>query len=263
MTQRAIAIYDREMVLPFPRSFALLSALTALLVAPPARAADPAAVTLYYYDRPPYYVIGADDTVSGLAIVPTRAAFERAGIPYVLECSSVQRIFEMMRNERGLFCSPGWYRTEERTQFAKFTRPILHDKPTIGIARKGFAVPPGTRFADLAASNMTLLLSTEGFSYGPYIDQIIARKDPSQIIHLTSGGHRLIEMLIAGRADLALTTEEEALTFAPDGAGGPDYPIIHFADVQTGDARSIMCSRGVPDETIAKLDQAIESTVKP
>ena len=247
------------MVFQFSRVLALLPILTALLVEPPARAADPATVTLYYYDRPPYYVIGADDTVSGLAIVPTRAAFERAGIPYVLERTSVQRIFELMRNEQGSFCSPGWYRTDERARFAKFTKPILRDKPTIGIARKGFTVPPGTRFADLAASNMTLLLSTEGFSYGPYIDQIIARKDPSQIIHLTSGGHRLIEMLIAGRADLALTTEEEALTFAPDGAGGPDYPIIHFADVQTGDARYIMCSRGMSDETIARLDRAIEA----
>jgi len=257
MTQRVVAIYDREMLLAFPRLFALLPVLAALLVGPPARAADPAMVTLYYYDRPPYYVIGADDTVAGLAIVPTRAAFERAGIPYVLERTSVQRIFELMRNEQGPFCSPGWYRTEERTRFAKFTKPILRDKPTIGIARKGFVVPPGTRFADLAASNMTLLLSTEGFSYGPYIDQIIARREQSQTIHLTSGGRRLMDMLIAGRADLALTTEEEAVTLLA--AGGPDYPIIHFPDIQTGDARYIMCSRGMSDETIARLDRAIEA----
>jgi len=222
----------------------------------PGCAADP--VTLYYYERPPYYVVGADDTVSGLAIVPTRAAFEKAEIPYVLERTSVQRIFELMRGEPGLFCAPGWYKTAERVRFAKFTRPILRDAPTIGIARKGYVVPPGTRFSDLIATNMTLLLSTAGFSYGPYLDQQIARKDPSQIIHLTSGGHRLVDMLIAGRADLALTTEEEAETFAADGVGGPDYPIVHFADVVEGDARYIMCSRGVPDETIQRLDRAID-----
>lgn len=239
------------------RGLSLVLALVVLAIGRTAMAADGPPVTVYYYERAPYYVVGADDTVAGTAIQPTRTAFEAAGIPYVLERTSVQRIFELMRGEPGLFCSPGWYKTEERLRFAKFTRPILRDAPTVGIARKGYVVPPGTRFADLVTTNMILLLSTSGFSYGPYLDQQIARKDPSQIIRLTSGGHRLIEMLLAGHADLALTTEEEARTFAADGVGGLDYPIIHFADVVDGDARYIMCSRGVPDETMRRLDQAI------
>lgn len=100
-------------------------------------------MTIYYYDRPPYYVVDADGEVSGLAVMPARRAFERAGIPYVLERTSVQRIFELMRSDMGLFCSPGWYRTDERARFAKFTRPILRDASTIGITRKSFSVPAG------------------------------------------------------------------------------------------------------------------------
>ena len=246
---------------PALRRLTLLLGLAAALESRPAPAADPSTpqtVTLYYYERAPYYTIGKDGTVAGLAMVPARAAFERAGIPYVLERTSVQRILERMQDDTGLSCSPGWYRTAERARFAKFTKPLLRDGPTVGIARKSLAVPPGTRFADLIATNMTLLLSTVGFSYGPYLDQQIARKDPSQIIHLSRGGQRLMEVLVAGHADMALTTEEEAATFAPDGAGGPDFPIIHFPDAPLGETRYIMCDRGVPDEIIERLDQAIE-----
>jgi polar amino acid transport system substrate-binding protein len=237
------------------RASMLLLALAAASASLPALAADPETVTLYYYDRAPYYVVRADDTLTGLAIVPTRAAFERAGIPYAFERTSVQRIFELMRESPGLFCSPGWYRTDERQRFAKFTKPILRDMPTVGLARKSFEVPPGTRFADLIRTNMTLLLSNTGFSYGSYLDRLIAHKDPSQIIRLTNGGLHLKEVLLAGRADLALTTEEEAASF---GAGGPDFPIIHFPDAPDGETRHIMCSRGVPDYLIERLNQAID-----
>lgn len=247
---------------PALRRLTLLLGLVAALDSRPVRAADSAAppqtVTLYYYDRAPYYTVAKDGAVAGLAMVPARAAFERAGIPYVLERTSVQRILERMQDDTGLSCSPGWYRTAERARFAKFTRPILRDGPTVGIARKSFTVPAGTRFSELVSTNMTLLLSTAGFSYGPYLDQQIARKDPSQIIHLSHGGRRLMEVLAAGHADLALTTEEEAATFAADGAGGPDFPIIHFPDAPLGEMRYIMCDRGVPDEIIERLDRTID-----
>jgi polar amino acid transport system substrate-binding protein len=233
----------------------MLLALAALSTNRPGLAADAETVTLYYYDRAPYYVMVPDGGLTGLAVAPTRAAFDRAGIPYAFERTSVQRIFALMRDSTELFCSPGWYRTEDRLRFAKFTKPILRDSPTVGLARKSFVVPPGTRFADLIQTNMTLLLSTESFSYGPYLDGLIAHKDPGQVIRLTAGGLHLKEMMLAGRTDLALTTEEEAVSF---GAGGPDFPIIHFPDAPDGEPRHIMCSRGVPDSLIERLDKAID-----
>ena len=225
-------------------------------VALPARAAD--RVTLYYYERPPYSVTDPSGAVSGLVIAPTRAAFERAGIAFTFESTSVKRILELARNDPDPICSPGWYWSAERARSSKFTKPIYRDKPIIGLVRKSFAVPPGISLVDLLARN-TQLIVTDGFSYGAYVDALIARTNPKQITHLPSGGGRMIEMVLTGHTDLALTSEEDASSYAKDGIGGPDYPIIHFPDIPSGDPRRIMCSPGVPDEMIERLNQAIDA----
>lgn len=231
----------------------MLAGLTALAVVP---AAADERITLYYYERPPFSVTAADGSVSGLIIDPARAAFERAGIPFLFEATSIPRILERVRDDPGAICSPGWYWTEARARFAKFTVPIYHDKPPIGLASKSFPVPPGTRVADLLAGEVRLVV-TDGFVYGRYLDPLIARKDPGQIVHLPRPLHGAIEMVLAGHADLALVTEEDAVSFASAGVGGPDYPILHFPDIPAGDPRHLMCGRGVPDETIDRLNQAI------
>ena len=214
-------------------------------------------MTLYYYERPPFSATAPDGTVQGLVIAPTRAALERIGMAYVFQSTSVNRIFELVRDEHGTACSPGWYWTEERARFAKFTKAIYRDKPIIGITRKTLHVPVGTRLADLLAAGTTLTV-THGFSYGQYIDGLIAHADPNQLIPIPTGGPRMIDMVLTGHTDLALTSEEDASAYASQGIGGPDYPIVHFPDVPMGESRRIMCARGVPDDVIERLNQAID-----
>ncbi len=220
----------------------------------PAAAAD--RITLYYYERPPYSVTDPAGNVTGLVIAPTRAAFAQAGVPVQFVLTSINRILELIRDNSSPVCSPGWYWTEERARFAKYTRPIFRDAPIIGLASKGFRVAPGTRIADLLAGK-TVLTVTDGLSYGPYLDPLIARKDPNQLIHLPHGGRQMIEMVLNGHTELALTSEQDAESYAAQGIGGPDYPIIHFPDLAEGDARHIICSRSVPDEVIERLNQGI------
>jgi hypothetical protein len=225
-----------------------------MLGAAPAGAAD--RIMLYYYERPPYSVTDPAGNAGGLVIAPTRMAFEAAGVPFQFERTSVNRILELIKDSPGPACSPGWYWTEERARYAKYTKPIFRDKPIIGLAAKGFHVAPGTRIADLLAGK-TLLTVTENLSYGPYLDPLIARKDPSQLIHLPRGGKMMIEMVLSGHTELALTSEQDAQSYASLGIGGPDYPIIHFPDLAVGDTRHIICSRGVPDPVIDQLNQHI------
>ena len=222
----------------------------------PAGAAE--RVTVYYYERPPFAVTAEDGNVSGLIIDPTRAAFDRAGVAFAFEATSINRILALIGEDQGAACSPGWYRTAARVRIAKFTDPIYRDKPPIGLASKSFPVPPGTRADDLLAGDVRLVM-TDGFVYGHYLDPLIARKDPGQIIHLPRPLRGAIEMVLAGHADLALVAEDDAAAFAGAGVGGPDYPILHFPDVPAGDMRHIMCSRGVPDETIDRLNRAIDA----
>lgn len=227
-----------------------------LLDGVPAAAADP--ITLYYYERPPFFMTAENGTVSGLLIEPTRAAFERAGIPFRLELASVARVLDLIRDEQhGLACSGGWFMTEERARFAKFTKPFYRERPPIGIAAKSLVVPPGTRVADLLASTATLVV-IEGYSYGKYLDPLIQQKDPKQLLRLPRPDRTMFEMVIAGHADLVLTNEEDVAEAAPLGVGGPDYPILRFPDVPQNDTRHIMCSRAVPDAVIDRLNEAID-----
>jgi polar amino acid transport system substrate-binding protein len=238
--------------------------LLALLVGavPFARASGAEPMTIYYYERPPFSVTDKDGGVSGLIIEPTRAAFGHVGIPITFEQTSIKRVLELVRDDAAPVCSPGWYRTADRMRFAKFTDPIYRDKPPIGIASKSLPVPPGTRIADLLAGDARLVVN-DGFTYGHYLDPLIARKDPSQVIHLPRPLHGAIDLVLAGRADLALVTEEDAASYAPNGVGGPDYPILHFPDIPAGEARYIICSHSVADAVIDQLNEAIDGRSGP
>jgi ABC-type amino acid transport substrate-binding protein len=237
-------------------ALALLAGVAMVLGRAPASAADP--ITLYYYERPPYSVTAENGTVSGLLIEPTRAAFKGAGVPFRLELASITRILDLIRDEQhGPACSGGWFKTEERARYAKFTKPFYRETTAIGIAAKSLAVPPGTRVADLLAGPATLVV-IDGYSYGRYLDSLIQQKDPKQILRLTRPDRTMFDMVISGHADLVLTNEDDAAAAATLGVGGPDYPILHFPDIPQGDTRYIMCSRSVPDEVIDRLNQAID-----
>ena len=55
-------------------------------------------------------------------------------------------------------CAIGWFKNPEREQFAKFTKAIYRDKPTVILANRQFVVAPGARLESVLAAKEVRVL---------------------------------------------------------------------------------------------------------
>lgn len=213
-------------------------------------------ITLFYEERAPY-LVPAGDTVEGLVATPAALAFKTAGVPFVWEASSFSRQWHMLRDNQGAHCVVGWFKNNERLAFAKFTKPIYRDGPIVALARRDFAFGPG-RTLDQVLSTPGLRVLIRGmYSYGPYIERALKRNKPEAVASPLRNG-QLTERLIADRADLMFTSEEEGEFLLRNlGSKARELQVLRFSDLLPGSERHIACNRNVPDETIERLNKAI------
>lgn len=213
-------------------------------------------ITLSFNDRPPYLVAGADGSASGLTGTPAAEAFRAAGIDVAWSKVPPNRQLVVIK-EGGQNCAIGWYKTAEREQFAKFTKPIYRDKPTVIIANPKFAAGDNAKLSDILATKGVRVLVKENFTYGPYID---AALDKVKAAQTKSNGTstQMLQLVNANSVDFMFASEEEASYLVEQsGIGAGNFKQIKMPDVPVGDDRYIMCSKDVSDDVIGKLNKAI------
>ena len=235
-------------------TFRRLSACLALLA--PALAMADDKITLSFNDRPPYLVAGADGSASGLTGTPAAEAFHAAGIEVAWSKVPPNRQLVVIK-EGGPHCAIGWYKTAEREQFAKFTKPIYRDKPTVIIANPKFAPAEHAKLGEILAAKGVRVLVKENFSYGPYID---AALDKVKAAQTKSNGTstQMLQLVNANSVDFMFASEEEASYLVEQsGIGAGNFKQIKMPDVPAGDDRYIMCSKDVSDDVIGRLNKAI------
>jgi polar amino acid transport system substrate-binding protein len=226
-----------------------------LLIPVVARSEEP--VTLLYNDRPPYLVSQADGSATGLTATPAANAFKAAGIPFTWSRLPTNRQLSVVKELPGMHCAIGWFRKPEREEFARFTKAIYQDKPTVALANAQFSVREGSTLANVLAAKGVRVLVKDQFSYGDYIDGLLASVRPN-VISTTAENVQMVRMIQIGRADLMFVAEEEANYFISQaGLGLNDIHVLRFADMPKGEKRHIMCSRNVPDDIISRLNKAI------
>ena len=214
-------------------------------------------IILNYNERPPYLVTAADGSASGLTATPAANAFKAAGIPVVWSKLPTNRQLALVREGGGMNCAIGWFKNPEREQYAKFTKPIYRDRPTVILANDRFVVEAGSNLQTVLAIKGVRVLVKDKFSYGPFIDGLLAALRPT-LISTVGENSQMVQMIQANRADLMFLAEEEA-NYLVEQAGFnlKDFHLIRFADMPAGERRYIMCSRQVPDEVMAKLNKVI------
>ncbi len=222
-----------------------------------AAAAQPAALTVYYNERPPYAVSGAGDQVEGLTATPAARALAAAGVPFRWVKLPSNRQILSIKDNRAPECALGWFRNPEREQFARFSKPLYQDRPTVALSHQGLE-PPGRRLAELLSQPGVTVLVKERFSYGPYVDGLLAQLRPT-VTATTVENAQMVQMVARRRADLMFAAEEEASVLIEQ-AGPEDarqLKVLHFADMPEGEKRHLMCSRAVPEELMQRLNAAI------
>ena len=213
-------------------------------------------ITLSFNERPPYLVPGADGSASGLTGTPAAEAFRAAGIDVAWSKVPPNRQLVVIK-EGGPNCAIGWYKTAEREQFAKFTKPIYRDKPTVIIANPKFAVGDNAKLGDILATKGVRVLVKENFTYGPYIDAALDKVKPAQT-KSNGTATQMLQLVNAHSVDFMFASEEEASYLVEQsGIGAGNFKQIKMPDVPVGDDRYIMCSKEVSDDVIGKLNKAI------
>ena len=214
-------------------------------------------VTLHYNERPPYLVPAADGSASGLTGTPAANAFKAAGIPITWAKVPTNRQLAVMKEPQGMNCAIGWFKTPEREQFAKFTKPIYRDKPWLVLANASYNVKDGTKLEEALSSKTVRVLVKDAFSYGQYIDETLAKTKPN--ITVSNGStSQMLQLINAGSMDFMFVSEEEAEYLVEQaGLNMKNFRQIRFPDMPKGGERYIMCGKNVPDDVIAKLNKSI------
>jgi polar amino acid transport system substrate-binding protein len=217
------------------------------------------AIMLAYNDRPPYIVALPDGSAAGLTATPAAAAFKLAGIPVAWKKVPTNRQLAELREGSSKSCAIGWFKNPEREQYFKFTKAIYRDRPTVLIANGQFPVQPGETLQGMLARKDARVLVKDKFSYGAYIDGLLATEKPQTVV-TTNENIQMLEMIRLRRADFMFAAEEEArYLIEQSGFNTRDFRVIRLPDVPPGEKRYIICSKLVDDETIARLNAAIDA----
>jgi polar amino acid transport system substrate-binding protein len=215
-------------------------------------------LVIYFHQRPPYSSKQADGSVKGITADIVTQAMSVAGIAYRWEELPSARQMEVLKRDQSKACGLGWFKRPEREAFAKFSAAIYHDLPTIVVARAKDQRFVGTPTIDALFADRTLTLLTKtGYSYGGEIDQKIADQKPNSRAD-SSDNRIMLGMVSRERVDYMIMAEEEATDllsksdFADSGLA-----VFHLANPPAGEYRYLMCAKSVPDDLIARINQAI------
>lgn len=234
----------------------LTSALAFAGLSAPAWAAESLLVT--YIDKPPYYYTDAQGVPRGFLVERVRQIMARADIEMHLESRPPSRAVQELRTGSPSTCSIGWFRTTERDEFARFTRPIYHDRPLLAVVQQehaaGFSAHGG--LSAILARPGIRIGAVAGYSYGDAVDRMLSPL-AERIDRAPSPASNLAKLAV-GRFDVALFNSEELdhlLSLSPEMARR--IVRIELSDVPPGKPRHLMCARQVPTAVIERIDHAI------
>ncbi|MCP5268410.1 MAG: transporter substrate-binding domain-containing protein [Zoogloeaceae bacterium] len=232
--------------------------LFAIVLLAPRSAAAADSLLLTYIEKPPYYFTDAQGEARGFLLERAVRVMAESRIAYRLESRPAARVLHEIRSEKEVTCSLGWFRTLERESFARFSRPLYHDKPSIAVLHAGrpeMALKQA-RFSDFLAKPGLRVGAVAGYSYGEEFDR--------QLLALGSRVDRAptpmsnLAKLVAGRVDLVLANQEELddlLAQSPEMAR--QLIQLPLLDPPPGKPRYLMCSRQVSAAQLERIDQAI------
>ena len=238
---------------------ALLPILLALSVSGQA-AEPPTELTVYYFERMPYFV-DRDGKAAGLLIDISKLIFDQAGINYQFVNVPVVRLFDSLRKP-GNSCVVGALRTKEREAIYTYSDDFIYrDRPFRIIINqaKRIALPERPTIEQVLESGLRLGV-TEGYIYGDWLDAKIAEHQPAvQRINIGNETEKMHKMLIAGRFDYMFAVAEEARhVVTEDQEHRSHLTTVEIADAPRGNMRYLLCSQGIDNAIRQKINAAIK-----
>ncbi len=214
-------------------------------------------IMVHYHERPPYYVTGPLG-VYGLCADPVKKAFFSADIPLKWVKTPAARQLDVLKYDGKNNAVIGWFKNPSREKFAVFSPYIYQDRPTIALARADNpGLKSGLPLAETVKNTDLVLLRKQGYSYGEFIDDMIAAYNPKQEI-TTAENIGMLKIIHAGLADYFFISEEEARELIrTSGLLQDQFACIRFADVPGGNKRYLLFGRKTDQDIIERINIAI------
>ena len=224
-------------------------------------------LTLYYYDRPPFYSDDPGGAPTGIFISAAAEIMSRAKITFHWEKLPTKRLFESLYHNSEPACSPGWYSTPERLMNAQLSKPFMTDPPMVAIVDNSKLPEVRPTAAETLNGNFKVL-TNGGIVYGKYLDGLFATMPPGRKEAVVGSVVNLLSMIANGRGDIHFLPELEARYLLDDTELKERYHLydanisktlrlVHFPDIPLGEARHFVCSKSVSAELMDRLNQAI------
>ncbi len=233
------------------------SLLWAFFQAPLLAAADEtASLTLFVFDRPPYYRLRDGHPAGGFLLDLSLAVLDRSAVPYAVRELPAPRVTDTFEKQDVAACATGWFMTPQRQAFARFSAPLYQDKPLVAAMGATGACPDKTTLDRLLVEKHRWGLR-RGFSYGQDFDAKLAAL-PDGRVHRFTESASMLELVAKGRLDAVLIEPEE---FSWLVGQHPEYAArlrtCALSDVRPGNSRHIMCDAAVSPAILARIDAAI------
>lgn len=230
----------------------LLLVLGVLTVSAPTWAEEHTPIILHYFARPPF-IQEFNGQLSGVTGTPAIESFTRAHIAFKLQSTPTNRQLLVIKLNHSAECGIGWFKNSERESFANFTKPIYRDSPWVMVKHKELSSKPQS-LKELLNTKHIRLLIRDNFSYGIDIDRQLTQSQAS-ILRTSSNVDQMFKMIASRRADFMFSSQEEAQHQLK--VRHKNLSIVTLSDLPAGEWRHIMCSKKVPEKTIARLNLAI------
>jgi hypothetical protein len=214
---------------------------------------------VHFDERPPYYTATAQG-VEGLCATPVARALAAAGIAFQWVETPPKRQLHLLQQYPPDECILGWYKTREREQYARYSTSVYQDKPAIALVRRGDGrIPARCTVTELLRVPDIIMLSRTGYSYGPQVDEALARIKPRRIDSGVDSSEWL-SILYIRRADFLLIAPEEA-DFLLSRTQLPQEAFRHLPliDMPPGNRRYVMFSQAVPSEIVDRFNAAFRA----
>lgn len=214
-------------------------------------------IALYYPGfRVPYYYDNGGKLPVGMTADPANAALTKAGIPFEWVEVPAARFMLDLKEKNVSACVPGFFKTPERESWAKISNPLYRDAPKHMLVRKDFDFKTD-KFKELLDRTDVTLLIKKAYSYGAALDKMLNEARNSREL-VTADATQMAKMIAGKRGDIMFVADFEGNPIIESlGAEGRNLKMTSLPDMPLGELLYFICSRGVSDENMARLNKAI------
>ncbi len=204
-------------------------------------------ITVFYYERPPFYFTNKERSAAGILVDKVRK----------LKSPKYNIIFKVFPPKRQVLaiesgnknvCGLGWFKNENRLKNGTFSSKIYTDEP-LGLAiHKNFGSYKSISVKDVFSNSTFDFLKKNSFIYGENIEKVEAKLKPNTYI-VSSSIVTMLEMIAIREKYYTLIDKIEVdyiLSLKP--ALKDSLIFIPIDEIKDGNTRYLYCSKNIPHD---------------